>query len=52
MDGKIFFDRGRDLVAAPGQLHEFGCEFFIVARFRQPAKLIGLLAQIRGPHSH
>ena len=52
MDRKILFDGGRNFIAAPGQLEEFGCEFFIMARFGQPAKFIGLLAQIGCALSH
>lgn len=52
MDRKILFDCSRDFIAALGQLQEFGCKFFVVARLGQPAKFIRLLTQIGCPLSH
>lgn len=52
MDRKVLFDCNRDFIATPGQLQEFGCKFFVVARPGQPAKFIRLLTQIGCPLSH
>ena len=52
VDRKILFDCGRDFIAAPGEIEEFGREFFVMARFGQLAKFSRLLTQIGCPLSH
>lgn len=52
MDRKILFNGGGNFIAAPGQLVEFDCKFFIVACPCQLAKFIRLLTQIGCPLSH
>lgn len=41
-----------NFIAALGQLQEFVCKLFVVARLGQPAKLVGLPTQISWPLSH